>query len=145
MKLKAVLFILLLFSLVDSAQNFVVPTKEDVGVFQNEIRTAYDVPIFTVGPIDRLLVLFEDRHYYQIKKADGQTGWIEKQFVVPAVKSKTFVFDSTNVAGYFDSPVLMYIIDANIPDVDPIKLNRSFAGELRFNVDMETVERQTTK
>jgi hypothetical protein len=53
------------------------------------------------------------------------------------------VFDDAEVIGYLDNPTPVYIIDADNPNADPIKLDRSFADALRENVDRETIERQT--
>ena len=77
-----------------------------------------------------------------MQTASGETGWIEKRLVVTTSKSKTFVFDDAEVIGYLDNPTPVYIIDADNPNADPIKLDRSFADALRENVDKETVERQ---
>ncbi len=126
-----------------NAQKFVVPTKNDVGVFKDAIRQIYEKPIFSVGTNDRLLVISEDRQHYKVQKGSGEVGWIEKRLVVATGKSKTFVFDDADVIGYLDNPTPVYIIDADNPNADPIKLDRSFADALRRNVDRETVERQT--
>ncbi len=136
------LFASLAFSAKD-AQRFVTPTKEDVGVFKNEIRELYEKPVFTVGTSDKLVVLSEGRQHYKVQKGDGEIGWVEKRLVVATGKSKTFVFDDADVIGYLDNPTPVYIIDADNPNADPIKLDRSFADALRENVDRETVERQT--
>jgi hypothetical protein len=126
-----------------NAEKYVTPTSNDVGVFKNEIREVYEKPIFTVGTNDRLLILSAARNHYKVQKANGETGWIEKRLVVTTGKSKTFVFDDAEIVGYLDNPTPVYIIDADNPNADPIKLDRSFAEALRENVDRETVERQT--
>jgi hypothetical protein len=126
-----------------NAEKYVTPTANDVGVFKNEIREVYEKPIFTVGTNDRLLIISSGRNHYKVQKADGEIGWIEKRLVVTTGKSKTFVFDDAEVIGYLDNPTPVYIIDADNPNADPIKLDRSFADALRENVDRETVERQT--
>ena len=127
-----------------NVQKYMVPTKEDLGVYKNEIHELYDKPVFTVGPEDRLLIIFESRHYYKVQTTDNKSGWVEKQFLVPAVKvrAKPLVFEDAQVIGYLDNPVLLYIIDANNVNADPIKLDRSFKYELHQNTDMETIERQ---
>jgi hypothetical protein len=80
---------------------------------------------------------------FKVQKGDGTVGWIEKRLVQTTGKSKTFVFDDAEVIGYLDNPTPVYIIDADNPNADPIKLDRSFADALRENVDRETIERQT--
>lgn len=124
-------------------KKYVTPTKEDVGAFKNEVRELYEKPVFTVGTSDRLLVLETGKQSYKVQKNDGTSGWVEKRLVVTTGKSKSFVFDDAEVIGYLDNPTPVYIIDADNPNADPIKLDRSFADALRENVDRETIERQT--
>ncbi len=125
-----------------AADKFVVPNKDGVGVYKNEIRQLYEQPISTVGTSDRLQVLGTKGGFYKIKDASGQVGWIEKKEVATAGKSKTFVFDNAEVVGYLDNPTPVYIMDTDDPNADPINLDRSFKDALRENVDKETVERQ---
>jgi hypothetical protein len=148
MRLKFLsLFIIVLTASIAFAQKdvkkYVTPTKEDVGVFKNEVRELYEKPVSTVGTNDRLLILETGKQSYKIQKGDGTTGWVEKRLVVTTGKSKSFVFDDAEVIGYLDNPTPVYIIDADNPNADPIKLDRSFADALRENVDRETIERQT--
>jgi hypothetical protein len=124
-------------------KKYVTPTKDEVGVFKNEVRELYEKPSFVVGTSDRLLVLETGKQSYKVQKGDGTTGWVEKRLVVTTGKSKSFVFDDAEVIGYLDNPTPVYIIDADNPNADPIKLDRSFADALRENVDRETIERQT--
>jgi hypothetical protein len=141
------LFIIVLTASIAFAQKdvkkYVTPTKEDVGVFKNEVRELYEKPVTTVGANDRLLILETGKQSYKVQKGDGTTGWVEKRLVVTTGKSKSFVFDDAEVIGYLDNPTPVYIIDADNPNADPIKLDRSFADALRENVDRETIERQT--
>jgi hypothetical protein len=123
-------------------QKFVQPTKDEVGVYKNDVRELYEKPLFTVGTNDRLSILSSSKQNYKVQTAGGETGWVEKRLVVTTGKSKTFVFDDAEVIGYLDNPTPVYIIDADNPNADPIKLDRSFADALRENVDKETVERQ---
>jgi hypothetical protein len=148
MRLKVLsLFIIVLTASIAFAQKdvkkYVTPTKEDVGVFKNEVRELYEKPVTTVGMNDRLLILETGKQSYKVQKGDGTTGWVEKRLVVTTGKSKSFVFDDAEVIGYLDNPTPVYIIDADNPNADPIKLDRSFADALRENVDRETIERQT--
>ena len=124
------------------AQQFVVPTKEDVGVYKNKTRKVYEEPLVTVGSSDRLTLMKKSGRHYKVKTSDGQVGWVEKRLVATTGKSKTFVFDNADVIGYLDNPTPVYIIDTDDPNADPISLDRSFKDALRENVDKETVERQ---
>jgi len=147
-KVVAFLSIVLLASVCFSApkgkdKQFATPKSEDVGVYKNEVRALNEKPLFTAGTASRLVVLDDHKDKYKVKNdADGQVGWIEKSQVVITGKTKAFVFDDAEVIGYLDNPTPIYIIDANDPNADPIKLDRSFADALRQNVDKETVERQ---
>jgi hypothetical protein len=146
LRLLSTLIVLVMASLVfaqKDSKKYVTPTKEDVGVFKNEVRELYEKPAFMVGSNDRLLVLETGKQSYKVQKNDGGTGWVEKRLVVTTGKSKSFVFDDAEVIGYLDNPTPVYIIDADNPNADPIKLDRSFADALRENVDRETIERQT--
>lgn len=126
----------------DPVKKYVQPTKDDVGVYKNEVRELYEQPLFTVGTNDRLLILDTKARNYKVQSPTGQVGWVEKRLVVATGKSKTFVFDNAEVIGYLDNPTPVYIIDSDDPNADPINLDRSFKDALRENVDKETVERQ---
>ena len=123
-------------------QKFVTTTKDEVGIYKNDVREVYEKPVVTVGMNDRLTVLGKSKQNYKVKTPSGEVGWVEQRLVVVVGKSKTFVFDDAEVIGYLDNPTPVYIIDADNPNADPIKLDRSFADALRENVDRETVERQ---
>jgi hypothetical protein len=137
-------FVVLLtgISWAQSNAKFVQPTKNNVGIYANEVRKPYDQAIKTVDVEDRLQVMKTTRSHYKVKASDGTTGWVEKRLVA-ATSGKTFMFDDAEVIGYLDNPTPVYIIDADAKDATPIKLDRSFAEALRENVDRETVERQT--
>ncbi len=141
-KMIVVLALSATFFVLFAAQKFVTPTKDGTGIYKNQTREVYEEPIAKAGTTDRLTVLKKKGRHYQVKTADGQTGWIESRLVVATGKSKTFVFDNADVIGYLDNPTPVYIIDTDDPNADPINLNRSFKDALRENVDKETVERQ---
>jgi hypothetical protein len=148
MRLKVFTFfcVVLMTSLVFAQkdnQKYVTPTKEDVGVYKNQVRELYEKPLFTVGKNDKLVILETSKQNYKIQKSTGESGWIEKRLVITTGRSRTFVFDDADVIGYLDNPTPVYIIDADNPNADPIKLDRSFADALRDNTDKETIERQT--
>ena len=146
LKLLSLIIIILTASLAfaqKDVKKYVTPTKDEVGVFKNEVSELYEKPVFTVGTNDRLLVLETGKQSLKVQSGNGETGWVEKRLVVTTGKSKSFVFDDAEVIGYLDNPTPVYIIDADNPNADPIKLDRSFADALRENVDRETIERQT--
>jgi hypothetical protein len=124
-----------------AADKFVQPIRDGIGIYKNEIRDINEKPIVNVGTKDKLLVLAIGKLYYQVQAPTGETGWVEKRLVGTSLKSATFVFDDAQVVGYLDNPTPVYIIDADNPNADPIKLDRSFADALRDNVDRETIER----
>ncbi len=122
----------------------VQPTKNDVGIYQNEIREAYERPIFSVGPSDYLTIIETKKNHLKVRASSGQEGWIEKDLVTKVkndAKSRSFVFESAEVVGYLDNPTPVYIIDMDDPNADPITLDRSFKDALKENVDKETMER----
>jgi hypothetical protein len=136
------LSLVILTTMAFSADKMVQPTKDEVGIYKNSIRGVYEKPIATVGQSDKLTVLGKEKQFLKVKTPTGDVGWVEQGLVVNVGKSKTFVFDDAEVVGYLDNPTPVYIIDADNPNSDPIKLDRSFADALRENVDRETVERQ---
>ncbi|MBD3315139.1 MAG: hypothetical protein GF344_05085 [Chitinivibrionales bacterium] len=127
-----------------TAQNakFVQPTKNNVGVYKEEIRKPFAEAMVTVGVDDRLQVLEQGRNHYQVQTPGGKIGWVEKRLVA-ATSGRQFQFEDAEVIGYLDNPTPVYIIDANAQDATPIKLDRSFADALRENVDRESIERQS--
>jgi hypothetical protein len=144
---KALIFILLSVATLWSAESkkYVQPKENDVGIYKNEIRALSETPIFKVGLDDRLLVIDANGDKYKVQSVEGQTGWVEKKFVVQIGKSKTFIFDNAEITGYLDNPTPVYILDADDPNSERVYLNRSFKDNLRDNVDKETIERQVHK
>lgn len=127
------------------AKKYVQPKENNVGVYKNQVRQVYEKPAFTVGTEDRLLILDTKGDHYRVQGVDGQSGWVEKRFVVSIGKSRTFVFDNAEVVGYLDNPTPVYILDSDDPNAERIYLDRSFKDALRDNVDKETTERQAQR
>jgi len=145
MRLSKILVVILMAVIAVAAQDkqkYVQAKQGSVGVYKNQTREMYEEPISKVGTSDRLQVLGSKGDFYQVKTADGQTGWVEKRLVITIGKSKTFVFDNAEVMGYLDAPTPVYIIDSDDPNAERIYLDRSFKDALRDNVDKETIERQ---
>lgn len=61
------------------------------------------------------------------------------------ITGKRYQFEDAEVLGYLDNPTPVYIIDSDNINGDPIKLDRSFAEEIKENVDRETLERLKKK
>ena len=145
MRLSKMLVVILMVVIAVAAQDkqkYVQAKQGNVGVYKNQTRQMYEEPVFKVSTTDRLQVLGSKGDFYQVKSADGQTGWVEKRLVITIGKSKTFVFDNAEVMGYLDAPTPVYIIDSDDPNAERIYLDRSFKDALRDNVDKETIERQ---
>jgi hypothetical protein len=123
-------------------EKYVTPKQDGAGLYKNKVREKYEQPISKLGPNDRLMVVEENKYSYRVQTADGTTGWIDRQLVAAAAKSKTYIFEGADVFGYLDNPTPVYIIDADDPNANPISLDRSFKDALRENVDKETIERQ---
>jgi hypothetical protein len=145
MRLSKVLVVVIIAIMTVAAgdnKKFVQPKEGTVGVYKNQTRQMYEEPVFKVGASDRLQVLGAKGDFYQVKNAEGQSGWVEKRLVQTIGKSKTFVFENAEVMGYLDAPTPVYIIDSDDPNAERIYLDRSFKDALRDNVDKETIERQ---
>jgi hypothetical protein len=128
----------------DLERKYVQP-KEITGVYKNHIREVYEKPIFIVNPEDRLFIIDIKNGYFKIQNAAGQSGWIEKGFLTAIGKSRTIRFANTEVIGYLDNPMPVYIVDSDDPDAERIYLDRQFKDALRDNTDKETIERQLHK
>lgn len=141
--MKAAIFVLIAVMLAWSADpKYVQAKKADVSVYKNETIEVYEQPVFKVGLDDRLLVLDTKGDKYNVRNADGLTGWVAKKEVILIGKSKTFIFDKAEVVGYLDNPTPVYILDSDDPNAERIYLERSFKDELKSNIDKETAERQ---
>jgi hypothetical protein len=143
-KLLVLVFMVSMISFVwGDNEKYVIAAKDSIPVFKNENHAANETPLFIIGRQDRPLIIATGGKSYEIQKNDV-TGWVDKE-AVSVSSAKTMVFDTANVLGYLDNPTTLYILDANNPNGQSIKLERSFAYEILENVDRETVERQITK
>jgi hypothetical protein len=124
-------------------EKYAIAAKDSVPVFKNDIHVPGETPLFIIGKQDRPLVISTGGKTYEIQKND-LIGWVDKE-AVSVSSAKTMVFDTANVLGYLDNPTTLYILDANNPTGQSIKLERSFAVEILENVDRETVERQVAR
>lgn len=122
-----------------ASEIFVLPRKDDIGVYANQIRHLSETPIFKVTTQDRLLVVETGKEHYLVKNSNGQTGWIEMQLCARAPRGTSFGFQPIGIYAALEGGARpMYIGgDPVLPDDGPILLKRSFASELRINSDRD--------
>ncbi len=139
-----ILLLLLISFITGSVPNedrFVIPVENGTPVFLNNPRATDEQPVFAVGTTDRLMVLESKAEVYKVSDLKGNVGWVDKRSVSPIHPTVSMVFGDASIQGYLDNPVPVYILDANNPSAEPLKLERSFAAELKENVDRMTIER----
>ena len=120
---------------------YVTPSKADIKAFAKKAATAQEKPVFTAKTGEWLLVLETRGDRLKVRDSQGNTGWINKASVRERTPSESMTFENANVYSYLDNPAPIYIIDANNPSGAPIKLERSFAREMRENIDRPTANR----
>ena len=124
-KMLAFVFVVSMITFVwGDNEKYVVAAKDSVPVFKNENHAVGETPLFIIGKQDRSLIIATGGKGYEIQKNDV-TGWVDKE-AVSVSSAKTMVFDTANVLGYLDNPTTLYILDANNPTGQSIKLERSF-------------------
>lgn len=107
----------------------------------NSPKTASEKPAFFVGTGDKLMIVGLKPGVYKILSTRGDIGWIDKVSVRELRPGETMTFGEADVLGYLDNPTPIYILDPNDPIHNPILLERSFAQELKQNVDRMTIDR----
>lgn len=119
---------------------YVVPKKDKLPVYKNEVRQMNEKAIETVSITDQLKVIEATRNHYKVKTDKGNTGWIEKKF---AKKTQATVetFEDVEVQGYLDNPTPLYITDMDQEESAPVDIDRSFKDALKRNADKETISR----
>jgi hypothetical protein len=122
-------------------ERYVIPLRNDVAVFAHNPVNNGEQPVFTTGTGDWLMVLESRGDVYKVSDMKGNIGWIEKASVKLTASSETITFGDASVLAYLDNPTPVYILDASNPLDKSILLERSFAQELRDNVDRMTIER----
>jgi len=120
---------------------FVIPVANGTAVFANNPKGSDEQPAFTAGIADRLMVLDAKGDAYRVSDLKGNFGWVDKGLVRMIHPSEQMVFGDASIQGYLDNPVPVYIMDADDPSGKPLTLERSFAAEMRENIDRMTVER----
>ena len=133
--------ILLLSSFVSAAKIFyVLPNKEGVQVYKNEVRQMNEQAMEVVGKNDRLKVIESSRNNYKVKTDKGNIGWIEKR-LASKTEGTVETFEDVEVQGYLDNPTPLYITDMDQGESAPVDIDRSFKDALRRNTDKETISR----
>jgi hypothetical protein len=122
-------------------QRYAIPTKDQVPVYQNETRKVFEQALFFIGRDDRCVVKTLEKAMVRIG-VSGKTGWVETSEVRLVSESSTFSYENAEILEYLDNPSPINVIDGNQPFDHKLSLDRSFADELRQNVDRETVARQ---
>jgi len=138
------IFCLLLAAIAGSATNaeqYAVPISNGTSVFSHNPRIVGETSVFTAGTVDRLLILEKKEDKYKVTNRNHLVGWIDTNLVTLMKPSETLSFSGADVNAYLDNPTPVYIIDADNGVGKTILIDRSFAGELRENIDRMTMER----
>jgi hypothetical protein len=121
--------------------NYVTPIKADIGVFAKSSMTSPEDPLFVAKTGQWLFVMETRGDRLRVRDMKGNIGWIDKAAVREVASAEYMTFKSAEVLSYLDNPAPLYILDATDPGNNPLKLERSFARELRENIDRPTVTR----
>ncbi len=146
MKTKIAVFIIIGLALsvvFANAPAYVIATHNDIPVYKSESHAPNAVPLFNLSTADRPVVVAADGNKFEIRNGK-LLGWVEKSQVTDA-SGKTFVFGPADVTGYLDNPQPVFILDANGIVGAPLKLDRSFANEMKENVDRATINREVSR
>ncbi len=140
--LTTTIFSILLFSSFVSAAKpfYVLPNKEGVQVYKNEVRQMNEQAMEVVGKNDRLKVIETSRNNYKVKTDKGNIGWIEKR-LASKTEGTVETFEDVEVQGYLDNPTPLYITDMDQGQSAPVDIDRSFKDALKRNADKETISR----
>jgi hypothetical protein len=128
-------------ALATPGNRYVIPLRDGVGVYLNQIRAVYETPLFTISTADRLLVIQETTQHLKVQNIGGDSGWVERRLVTSARLGLQIDCSITDVIGFIDINTPKAVIGMPDPISEPIRLDRSFADALRENSDRETIER----
>jgi hypothetical protein len=120
---------------------YVIPKKENAGVYVNRVRSLNEQMLYAAHLNDRLLVLEEQGDSYKVINDTGQVGWIKKEYVALVKSGAKMGFDPAEVQGYNNSLSPFIITDVTDPKDVEIKFDRSFKEALRENLDRESITR----
>jgi hypothetical protein len=127
------------------AEQYAIPISNGTSVFVHNPRIVGEPPVFTAGSEDRLLILEKKDDKYKVTNRNHLVGWVDVSLVTLMKSSETLSFSGSEVNAYLDNPSPVYIIDADNVVGKTILINRSFAGELRENIDRMTMERMVAE
>lgn len=123
-------------------KELVVTKTDDTKIYQNQVRQLYEKPIYVAKANEYMEVIQTQKDVYEVKLANGKTGWVEKRLVTLGKDKRqvNYTFDAAEVQGWLDNPQAVYILDMTDPNFKPIKLDKSFADKIEENVDRENSE-----
>jgi len=124
-------------------KQYAIVRENGASVYAQEIRKMYEKPLFYVNAQERLPVQESSKGMVKIRNKDGKTGWMEESAVQLLSTNKSFQFDSAKVTGYIDVFTPGIVVGTREFLEMGMQIDRSFADELRENVDRETVTRQS--
>jgi hypothetical protein len=99
--------------------------------------------VIRVGRDDRLQVMAVNGAMFQIRTSDGRHGWVEQRMVADVGRVNRFEFEGNTITDYRNNPQMFSIFGDSDGRDGPFSLQRSFAANLRENVDRETIARGT--
>jgi hypothetical protein len=120
-----------------------IPVKDEVPAYLNATRKVFEQPLFFIGKNDRVVVQAREKNMVRIETASKQTGWVESPAIKIVSRNQSIAFENAEVPGYINNPDPTIIIGPEDAIERSLALNRSFADELRENVDRETIARQS--
>jgi hypothetical protein len=121
---------------------FVLPKKDNIGVYRNELRKIYEEPVFLVSAGEVLMVIQSGKDHYFVKNSGDEKGWIEKQECVKAQRGASLTIDTAVInTDWDDIKTVINVAGDPIMDDDPLALDRSFKTEILVNTDQEELAR----
>ena len=142
-KMVAAIVGLISVSVLANPKQYAIVRENGASVYAQEIRKMYEKPLFYVSAQERLPVQESSKGMVKIRNKDGKTGWMEESAVQLLSTNKSFQFDSAKVTGYIDVFTPGIVVGTREFLEMGMQIDRSFADELRENVDRETVTRQS--
>lgn len=119
----------------------VIPLKKNVPVYKNQTRELHEKPIYKMNINDRYLIIESINDYVKVKNNDSEIGWVEKRLVKKVKASSAHIFNHELIQSYIDDPMPIHI-EGDKDSYDTLIIEgRSFADNIRENVDRETIAR----
>ncbi len=121
-------------------QTYVIPVREGVPGFESAREVGKATPQFILSTRDRLKEVRRERNSVLVRDPQQREFWVHLKDVAQA-PSRRFLFDGAQVSGYLDSPNPVFILDADDPTKDVIRIDRSFSDLLREHKDQDAFRR----